>query len=66
VKGINMTDLMRKFLASDGVRRALWTLAQAAVALVTVDALGLSPVYAVPVAAVLSALKTWIATKAAQ
>ena len=52
------------FLASDGVRRALWTLAQAGVAIAITESANLPVAYAAPVALVLSAAKSYVARKA--
>lgn len=47
----------------DLASRALWTAAQAGVAVVTVEALDVPLAYAGIAAAVLSAAKSWLATK---
>lgn len=56
----------RAFLDSDGVRRALWTLAQAGVGVAAVEAADAPTAYAVPIAFLLSALKSAIAKRRAE
>jgi len=66
VKGASMGDLLDRIYRSDNVRRAFWTLAQAAVGLVTVEALGIPVAYAAVVAMGLSAVKAAIAAQTAR
>lgn len=54
------------FLSSDGVRRALWTLAQAGVGVAAAEAANLPPELGAVVAFGLSALKSAIAARRAK
>jgi len=56
---------LKAWLTSDNARRAYWTLAQAAVGYGITVVSGIDAVWSAPIAAVLSAAKSWIGQRIA-